>query len=557
VGGKSVVQSAEHYKRNIALADKKSDKIELADFILSTQNALGMGIVILDSKNGKILRSNAVFCNIFGYTDKELFGLPSMAALVPNDNQAAFRERLKDTEAGATFEIMAIHKSRTRLWMEVRLRQLRLKNETMLVAIVTDITRRREAEEQVLLLETITLAVSEARDFQSALSVVVRKVCVTTGWEYGLAWVPSPDGKGLCVSRAAYGAGDDLERFRKAMEPIILAQGDDLPGRAWTLRQPQWADDIILLRSFRRQTILREFGVQISMAIPVVTDGAVVAVLEFCVTEKHLHVKDFFVGLASAIAPQLGSVFKRKKAEDERDRIFALSMDMICVTDMIGNFRHLNPAWTRTLGYSVEELKSKPFYEFLHPEDRQKTREAMEKLQKDGEGRDFENRYIAKDGSLRYFLWNASMFPDENLVYATARDMTDRNAAEEEIHRANVFLDQVVENIPDMIFIKDAKDLRFVRFNRAGERLLGISREKLIGKSDHDFFPPDEADFFIKKDRQVLEEGRMVEIAEEVIHTSSGVKILHTKKIPILNDRKEPIYLLGISEDVTERKKPA
>ncbi len=538
------------------MAEKKSEKFELVDFILSTQNALGMGIVILDPKTARIQRSNAVFCNIFGYTDKELFQLSSMAALVPNDHQASFRERFKDLEAGATFEIMALHKNRSRLWTEIRLRQLRLKNESMLVAIVTDITRRREAEEQVLLLETITLAVNEAKDFQSALSVVVRKVCVTTGWEYGVAWVPSPDGKGISVSRAAYGAGDALERFRKAMEPITLAPGDDLPGRAWMLRQPQWADDILLLRSFRRQTILREFGVQISMAIPVVTDGVVVAILEFCVTEKHLHVKDFFVGLASAIAPQLGSVFKRKKAEDERDRILRLSMDLICVTDFVGNFRHLNPAWTRTLGYSIDELKSKLFYEFIHPDDREKTREAMERLAREGEGRDFENRYVAKDGSIRTFLWNAAIFPDENLVYATARDITDRKVADAEIHRANVFLDQIIENIPDMIFIKDAKDLRFVRFNRAGERLLGIGRDKMIGKSDHDFFPPDEADFFIRKDRQVLEEGRMVEIAEEVIHTSAGVKILHTKKIPILNDKKEPLYLLGISEDITDLKKP-
>jgi len=115
-------------------------------------------------------------------------------------------------------------------------------------------------------------------------------------------------------------------------------------------------------------------------------------------------------------------------------------------------------------------------------------------------------------------------------------------------------LGQIIENLPDMIFLKDAKELRFVRFNRAGERLLGYKREELLGKNDYDFFPRAEADFFIKKDREVLAGGKLVDIEEEPIHTRTlGERILHTKKVPILDEQGEPLYLLGISEDITER----
>ena len=136
------------------------------------------------------------------------------------------------------------------------------------------------------------------------------------------------------------------------------------------------------------------------------------------------------------------------------------------------------------------------------------------------------------------------------------KEIAERNRVEEEIRQTQSFLNSVVENIPDMIFVKDAKDLKFVRFNKAGEELLGYSRENLIGKTDYDFFPKGEADFFTSKDREVLEGSKLHDIPEEPIHTrNKGRRILHTKKIPIFNAVGKPRYLLGISEDITERKR--
>ena len=120
------------------------------------------------------------------------------------------------------------------------------------------------------------------------------------------------------------------------------------------------------------------------------------------------------------------------------------------------------------------------------------------------------------------------------------------------------FLDNVVEHIPDMIFVKDAQALRFVRFNKAGEQLVGCSRKALLGKTDYDLFPKDVADLFMARDRQVLDSKKPVDIAEETIRNRDGEeRILHTKKIPIMDEAGTPQYLLGISEDITERKQAA
>jgi hypothetical protein len=106
-----------------------------------------------------------------------------------------------------------------------------------------------------------------------------------------------------------------------------------------------------------------------------------------------------------------------------------------------------------------------------------------------------------------------------------------------------------------MVFVKDAKDLRFVRFNKAGEELLGRSRNELLGKSDYDFFPKEQADFFTDKDRTVIESRRLLDIPDEPIQTKDkGLRHLHTKKIPLYDESGQPQYLVGISEDITERK---
>jgi PAS domain S-box-containing protein len=142
------------------------------------------------------------------------------------------------------------------------------------------------------------------------------------------------------------------------------------------------------------------------------------------------------------------------------------------------------------------------------------------------------------------------------------REMAARNDAEQSLVKrsadvvsANRFLDSVIENIPAMIFVKDAADLRFVRVNRAEEELLGYSRDDLLGKNDYDLFPKNEADFFTANDREVLASGMGKDIPEEPIHTrNKGERLLHTKKIPILDEHGRPRYLLGISHDVTEQK---
>ncbi len=125
----------------------------------------------------------------------------------------------------------------------------------------------------------------------------------------------------------------------------------------------------------------------------------------------------------------------------------------------------------------------------------------------------------------------------------------------EAVQRSEALLKQVVGNIPNMIFVKDAVDLKFVILNRAGEELFGCPSENVLGKNDYDFFPAEEADFFIKRDQEVLSKGKIIDIPEEEMTSKLlGKRILHTKKIPILGPDGDSQFLLGVSEDITEKK---
>ena len=245
----------------------------------------------------------------------------------------------------------------------------------------------------------------------------------------------------------------------------------------------------------------------------------------------------------------------RRRSESERDRFFTLALDMLCIAGTDGYFKRLNPAFTETLGYAMDELLARPFLDLVHPDDRAATLREVERLAAGQPTLRFENRYRCRTARGNGCHGGSKPFPAEGLLYATARDIDFRKRSEQELRAANAFLDSVIENIPAMVFVKDAAELRFVRFNLAGEDLLGHSRGELIGRNDYDFFPREEADSFTAKDpRGARERPPDGHPGRKDRHPRARHADPPHQSIPLLDAEGRPAYLLGISEDVTERK---
>jgi PAS domain S-box-containing protein len=117
-------------------------------------------------------------------------------------------------------------------------------------------------------------------------------------------------------------------------------------------------------------------------------------------------------------------ITERSKAERELDRFFDLSIDLLCIASTDGRFKRLNPAFSAVLGYSIDELLSRPFLDFVHPDDVENTVHELALLRTGRKTVRFENRYLCKDGSVKWIAWAASPVPEEGMIYAAARDVT-------------------------------------------------------------------------------------------------------------------------------------
>ncbi len=118
----------------------------------------------------------------------------------------------------------------------------------------------------------------------------------------------------------------------------------------------------------------------------------------------------------------------------------------------------------------------------------------------------------------------------------------------------DVLFEAIIDHVPIMLFLKNAERLEFELWNRAATELVGLAGEEVIGKTDFDFFPPEQAQFFQAKDREVLAKGKLLEV-EEPVQTKQGERWLLTKKIPLRDADGKPLYLLGVSQDITERRR--
>jgi PAS domain S-box-containing protein len=235
-----------------------------------------------------------------------------------------------------------------------------------------------------------------------------------------------------------------------------------------------------------------------------------------------------------------------------------VAVGITCAT-LDGKFFQANDRFCQMLGYSRDEILTMTVADVTHPDDLAVDLAYLQEMN-EGKRNSFalEKRYVRKDGDFVWVNLSVSLVhvPASGLKYAVGvvEDITERKQIEEESRRNYSFLQTLMDNLSVCVFVKSAEDGRFVLWNKATELLTGFTAEAVLGHTDYDFFPKEQADSLRQKDREVFEKRMTVDIPEEPLDSQSlGSRILHTVKTPIYDAFNTPLYLLGISEDITER----
>lgn len=226
----------------------------------------------------------------------------------------------------------------------------------------------------------------------------------------------------------------------------------------------------------RRESLAAFAGTHLSTSLALLdavkADAPMVSLVKRCLElERNRRPRD-----ASEVAAEVTAYLLHVLRRPERDlaRFFELSLDLFCLAGLDGFFKQINQNFTRVLGYSTEELLAQPFVELVHPDDRELTQLQVVKLSQGLPVVRFENRYRDRSGNYKWFEWTAKSVPEEGIIFATARDITERKHLEQR-------LEAIVESSPVAMVLTDRAG-RIVQLNREAEKLFGFQRDELAGQ---------------------------------------------------------------------------
>ncbi|MGH9673911.1 MAG: response regulator, partial [Bryobacteraceae bacterium] len=367
--------------------------------------------------------------------------------------------------------------------------------------------------------DAVTRLLAESANLKGSAPRILEAVCRTLDWEWGALWIVDSGAAQLRCVETWRPPSTETTEFEIESRRRTFAPGAGLPGRVWQSKQPAWIEDVSGDGNFPRVALAMKIGLRAAFGFPVVLAGEALAVMEFFSREIRQPDEEL-LRMFSSIGSQIGQFIERTRAEQERDRFFNLSLDMLAVASFDGYFKRVNHAFERTLGHTPEEMLAKPFLDFVHPDDRESTLAEVARLSTGAYVICFRNRYRTRDGSWRWLEWNGVASVPEQQIYAVARDITERLAAEETLKQSRDAAEQAnraktdflarisheirtpmnaIIGMSDLLSATtlDAEQREYVCiFHRAGENLLKLLDDVLdLSKVEADHLELERIDF--------------------------------------------------------------
>ncbi|BFR49731.1 sensor domain-containing diguanylate cyclase [Nitratidesulfovibrio sp. HK-II] len=484
-------------------------------------------MLLVDAEAGCIIEANPAAAAFYGHPAERLCGMSIQdISTLPVAEQTA---RLADLCGGRVTRFVSRHRLASGEVREVEVHSVpvRLFDRTLLYSIIHDITDRARAEEALRRSEQhLEMILDGAGIGNFSWDVAGDQVACDTRWGevLGLGRVECAP---LMASWRALVHPDDLSGLDRARQRHL---------------------------SGLSQRYEAEYRVQGS-------DGT-----WRWVQDTGRVVERAEDGSPLRVAGIVRDVSGRRRAEEDRRRLFSLSPDLMAIGGLDGYFREVNPAWQAVLGWSKEELLDRPWVSLVHPDDQETTAQAMQQLLRDGVLTGVENRYLCRDGSWRWISWNSAAVPDQGLIYGVGRDVTATRRAAEELRASEARLRAIASTVPGVVFQwrESLGERRFTYVSPRSREILGIEPEAL--QHDWQALPVHPADRTVwelslrdaaERRGDWVFEGRLTLPDGEVRWWRGEAKPVHAgygAGLPDGDDDGHGIVYCGIITDTTEHR---
>ncbi|WP_164471773.1 PAS domain S-box protein [Halosimplex salinum] len=437
---------------------------------------------------------------------------------------------------------------------------------------IRDRTDRKRLEEERELLAAVNHAVADAETFRDGVETTLEAVCERTQWAYGEAWVPAADGDYL-EHLVAHAADERLTEFLRASRSVTFRSAEGLPGRVWASASAEWIPDASAEPTdvFHRTAAAEAVGLQAALGVPIVTDGRVVAVLAFFLTERRSADEELVDAVTDVVA-DLGVLMARKRAEDrlERERsllsrVFETSPVGLLVTDTEGTVVRANARASRLFGRQNADLTGSSFAQLADtvrdgsgdpvPADELPvarvlaTGEAVSGVElelalgsaSDDTGTDWVSVSAAPirgdDGAVER-------------VIAVVEDVTERREREQSLRTFR----EAVEQAGHSVYVTDT-DGRIEYVNPTFERVTGYGAEEAVGERTSILNSGEHDDAFFEDLWETIVDGD-IWTGEVVNRRKSGETYVVNQTIaPIADDSGAIERFVAINDEITEQKR--
>lgn len=424
--------------RDITDKIEEQQQLKLLESVITNANdsILITEAVAQDESGPRIIYANAAFTKMTGYQAAEVIGKTPGFLHGPNTDKAEMARLYAAIKNWETCEVTVINykKQGEEFWINFTITPVSDEkgHYTHWVAIQRDVTEKKSKELEKDYINKISDIFNQCtdQDLTGCLSDLCRQMTNSGDFDFAEIWLPAIDAKS--INRAANHVkgtvGNVFIEETKYLNSCIPGEG--MPGYVWENKKTEIWGNVEGKWLAQRKVAAKKAGIEVVIGVPLKDKEEVIGVL-LLGTEKTKSALFHYSELLPKLEYVIGAELSRKKIEIELAQIFDFTPVIICVAGFDGYLKRINPAGLELLGYSFEEMSSRPIRSFVHEEDRSRTREEQINLYTGGRQTNFENRYITKQGKIVWLSWSATSAPEHGILYAVAKDITEEKKLRE------------------------------------------------------------------------------------------------------------------------------